>query len=275
MTLDLARASMTWPPRAALAEPARPDTARRPARADADAWPDPGADGLPQANVGRVTLIADDAAMALPWQRGLAAEGIVCSAREALADALLLLVSGGLAPQLARVRELRAGAPGVPLLVACPAPRELDQILALELGADDVIDTAVSAAVVAARLRALWRRRSAAQGELAKPRRLQFGALALALDQRRVTLDGRIIDLTEGEFEVLWLLASHAGQTLTRHEILKRVRGLDDHPLDRSIDSRIYRIRAKLGDREAEARGEQPRIRTVRNRGYVFSPSDW
>ena len=94
---------------------------------------------------------------------------------------------------------------------------------------------------------------------------------SLALDSRLVTLAGRAVPLTEGEFEVLWLLASHAGKTLSRHDILKRVRGLDDHPTDRSIDSRVYRIRAKLGDRDRAA----PRIRTVRHHGYLFSTADW
>jgi DNA-binding response OmpR family regulator len=70
---------------------------------------------------------------------------------------------------------------------------------------------------------------------------------------------------------VLWLLASHAGQALSRRELLRCVRGLDDHPLDRSIDNRVYRIRAKLGDDE----GGMQRIRTVRNHGYVFCPSGW
>ena len=84
-------------------------------------------------------------------------------------------------------------------------------------------------------------------------------------------LAGREVPLSEGEFEVLWLLATHAGQTLSRRELLRRVRGLDDHPMDRSIDNRVYRIRAKLGDEVQPAQ----RIRTVRNRGYVFCPTGW
>lgn len=230
---------------------------------------------------GHIHLLCDDPAAAAAWRRALQAEGITADDHDdsGHADARVLLVHGGLPAQLGRVRELRNEAPAVPLVVACSGLRELDQILALELGADDVIDTALSAPVVAARLRALWRRKALWQSlsgrDSPKPRRLQFGALVLALDQRRVTLDGAVVELTEGEFEVLWLLASQAGQTLTRHELLKRVRGLDDHPQDRSIDSRIYRIRAKLGDNERQGRLDQPRIRTVRNRGYVFSPGDW
>jgi two-component system response regulator RstA len=219
----------------------------------------------------RVALVCDDPAAATDWQRAMAAEGIGSAACDAAADAVVLLVAGGLAPHLGRLRELRSGAPGVPLLVACRGLRDLDQVLALELGADDVLDATMSAAVVAARLRALWRRPALYRRDADRPRCLQFGALGLALDSRLVTLAGRAVPLTEGEFEVLWLLASHAGKTLSRHDILKRVRGLDDHPTDRSIDSRVYRIRAKLGDRDRAA----PRIRTVRHHGYLFSTTDW
>ena len=71
-------------------------------------------------------------------------------------------------------------------------------------------------------------------------------------------LEDRELPLSEGEFEVLWLLASHAGRALSRREILQRVRGLDDHPTDRSIDSRVYRIRAKLGDKSGRGVFEYP-----------------
>jgi two-component system, OmpR family, response regulator RstA len=84
-------------------------------------------------------------------------------------------------------------------------------------------------------------------------------------------LRGERVPLTEGEFAVLWLLATHAGTTLPRGDILRRVRGLDDHPMDRSIDSRIYRIRHKLGDNGLPT----PRIRTVRNLGYALTAAPW
>jgi len=100
---------------------------------------------------------------------------------------------------------------------------------------------------------------------------LRFGALSIRLREREVIHGGDRVPLTEGEFEVLWLLASHAGAALSRREILRRVRGIDDQPLDRSIDSRVYRIRAKLADTDHT----RQRIRTVRNRGYVFSPVGW
>ncbi|MFO1272586.1 MAG: response regulator transcription factor [Rubrivivax sp.] len=218
----------------------------------------------------RLALWSDDAAAAEGWRRALEAEGLaVDTAGAAQADAAAFHVSGGLAAQLARLRELRAAAPALPLVVACRGLRELDQVLALEMGADDVFDASLGAPVVAARLRALWRRGSA--GGAAEPGELAFGALRLVLRERRVWWQGTPVPLSEGEFEVLWLLACQAGRVVTRREILRRVRGLDDHPLDRSIDCRVYRIRAKLGDGGRAAQ----RIRTVRHQGYAFSPVGW
>jgi two-component system, OmpR family, response regulator len=224
-----------------------------------------------------VGVRCDDVRAGHEWGHALAAEGLqtqvlaVDDRAPALADALVLHVSSGrLAEQLGRLRNLRAQSPQTPLLLAVHELRDLDQVLGLEMGADDAIDTGLAAPVVAARLRALWRR-AAVQRDSEPARELRFGRLELLLLQRQVRLAGRVVPLTEGEFEVLWLLASHAGQALSRRELLRCVRGLDDHPMDRSIDSRVYRIRAKLGDDE----GVMQRIRTVRNHGYVFCPVGW
>ena len=223
-----------------------------------------------------VALRCDDLAAGQAFAHLLLAEGLAVQVRIAddaappLADAVVLHVSGQLTEQLARLRSLRAQSPALPLMVAVRGLRDLDQVLALEMGADDAIDAALAGAVVAARLRALWRRAALAQaGEPAD--HLCFGSLALLRLQRQARLAEQLVPLTEGEFEVLWLLASRAGQAVSRHEILRRVRGLEDHPMDRSIDSRVYRIRAKLGDAGPGGR----RIRTVRNHGYAFSPQGW
>ncbi len=218
----------------------------------------------------RLALWSDDDLAAAGWRQALEAEGLAVDAAGAAggADAAAFHVHGGLTAQLGRLRELRAALPALPLVVACRGLRELDQVLALEMGADDVFDAALGAPVVAARLRALWRRAGAGAAE---PAELVFGALRLVLRERRVWWQGVPLPLSEGEFEVLWLLACRAGHAVSRREILRHVRGLDDHPLDRSIDSRVYRIRAKLGD---GGRGGN-RIRTVRHQGYAFSPLGW
>ncbi|MBI5722272.1 MAG: winged helix-turn-helix domain-containing protein [Burkholderiales bacterium] len=228
-----------------------------------------------------VSMLGDDAHAARRWATSLADEGLAVGflgeENEPAAwhaGPLVLHVGGSLAAQLARLRALHTRHPQRPLMVVVRSLRDLDQVLALEMGADDVVDASLAAPVVAARLRALWRRAAAAAGggaEREPPRELRFGALRLRRLEREVLLAEAPVPLTEGEFEVLWLLASHAGQALSRREILKRVRGLDDQPLDRSIDSRVYRIRAKLGD----GQGGAARIRTVRHQGYAFSPTGW
>ena len=219
-----------------------------------------------------VWIHAEDPAGAAAWCQALALEGLtLAGAGEdgTSARAVVLHCRHRVQERLALLRELRALDSARPLIVVGHALRDLDQVLALEMGADDVIDASVSAPVVAARLRALWRRGAGATATA--PERLAFGRLALNLRERSVRLDGQPIDLTECEFEVLWLLALQAGRAVSRADLLQRLRGLPYQRIDRSIDCRIYRIRAKLRD----GSGAAQHIRTVRNCGYLFSPARW
>lgn len=224
--------------------------------------------------------LCDDALAASSWFAALASEGLAVrcqlvdvpsGASDSAPDAWVLHLSRGLPAQLARLRELHAALPRVPLLAVCVGLRDLDHVLALEMGADDVVDAALPAPVVAARLRALWRRCSEQLDEAPQPERLSFGALQLQRRERLTLLSHRPLALTDGEFEVLWLLALRAGHAVPRAELVRRLRGLDYQRDDRSIDCRVYRIRAKLGDNDPASR----RIRTVRNSGYLFSPLPW
>jgi two-component system OmpR family response regulator len=223
----------------------------------------------------QVGLVADDETLAAPWCEALRREGIAIelAPRGAAAGselkAVVLHCAQRLPERLGLLRELRAADPARALLVVCRGLRELEQVLALEMGADDVIDAGLSAPVVAARLRALWRR--GGPGRAADADHLAFGRLSLHLRERRVQFAGECIGLTECEFEVLWLLALQAGRAVSRAELLERLRGLPYQRIDRSIDCRIHRIRAKLRDGE----GATQRIRTVRNCGYLFSPACW
>lgn len=220
----------------------------------------------------RVWVQADDESAALGWCHALRAEGLAVElgAEPAVAaQALVLHCTQRLPERLGTLRELRAAEPLCPLLVVCQSLRELDQVLALEMGADDAVDARTSAPVVAARLRALWRRASPPADGTRD--RLDFGRLSLRLRERSVRLGGERIGLTECEFEVLWLLAAQAGHAVSRAELLERLRGLPYQRIDRSIDCRVYRIRAKLRD----ASGPAQHIRTVRNCGYLFSPARW
>jgi two-component system response regulator RstA len=225
--------------------------------------------------------LCDEAAAASGWFAALANEGLAvrCQSFDApsgrcddsLPDACVVHLARGLPPQLARLRELRAAVPRLPLLTVCVGLRDLDHVLALEMGADDVVDAALPAPVVAARLRALWRRCDERLDAASQPEQLNFGGLQLQRRERLTLLRQRPLALTEGEFDVLWLLAVRAGHAVPRADLVRRLRGLDYQRDDRSIDCRVYRIRAKLGDTDPAAR----HIRTVRNSGYLFSPLPW
>ena len=235
----------------------------------------------PDAGARCVQVIGDDLAAAERWCESLHDEGlltrcgvamqIAAAAADTPPCALVLHVTRRLPDRLGLLRQLRALDTALPLLVVCHPLRDLDHVLALEMGADDVLDADTAATVVAARLRALVRRQHTVPRRDSSPDELVFGALALRLRERRVQLFDTPIHLTESEFEVLWLLAAQAGRAVSRVEMLRCLRGLPYQRIDRSIDCRIYRIRAKLGDTEGPAQ----RIRTVRNCGYLFSPAAW
>ena len=170
-------------------------------------------------------------------------------------------------------RAIRAKYKGV-ILMLTARDEDLDQILGLELGADDYIAKPVQPRLLLARIKALLRRApgSGESGPSAdETDELEFGNFRISQATRNAHLGEDIIDLTTAEFDLLWLLARHAGNILSRDDLLQELRGIGFDGLDRSIDARISRLRRKLGDDP-----ENPtRIKTVRGKGYLFSKHDW
>ncbi|HOL63829.1 MAG TPA: winged helix-turn-helix domain-containing protein [Accumulibacter sp.] len=174
-------------------------------------------------------------------------------------------------------RTVRPVYPGV-ILMLTARDEDLDQILGLELGADDYIAKPVQPRLLLARIKALLRRSPGLVGNSAgensdpgQPAELSFGRFRISQATRSTSLGDESIDLTTAEFDLLWLLARHAGNILSRDDLLQELRGIGFDGLDRSIDARISRLRRKLGDDP-----ENPlRIKTVRGKGYLFSKHDW
>ncbi|RUR34981.1 response regulator [Vreelandella andesensis] len=164
---------------------------------------------------------------------------------------------------LAICRRVRPNFAG-PIMMLTARTDDLDQVLGLEMGADDYVPKPVQPRVLLARMRALLRRADApAPGS---EMRLRFENLEIDNATREAWLFGERIDLTSAEFDLLWLLASNAGRVLTREEIFNELRGIKYDGQDRSIDVRVSRIRPKVGDDP-----HQPhRIKTVRSKGYLF-----
>jgi two-component system OmpR family response regulator len=165
------------------------------------------------------------------------------------------------------------------ILMLTARDEDFDQILGLELGADDYIAKPVQPRLLLARIKALLRRSPGANGANHSPastepselNELSFGSFRISQATRTAHLGTEVIDLTTAEFDLLWLLARHAGSILSRDDLLQELRGIGFDGLDRSIDARISRVRKKLGDDP-----ENPtRIKTVRGKGYLFSKHDW
>lgn len=172
-------------------------------------------------------------------------------------------------------RELRPTFAG-PIVMLTSLDSDMNHILGLELGANDYILKNTPPAVVAARLRAQLRQHQPAASPAAAAngmpaQRLVFGKLVIDEPCREVTLDGERIALSTSDFDLLWQLASHAGEVQDRDTLLRVMRGLSYDGLDRSIDIAVSRLRKKLGDDPVAPH----RIKTVRNKGYLFSPAGW
>lgn len=165
---------------------------------------------------------------------------------------------------LAVCREVRANYHN-PILMLTARTDDMDQVLGLEMGADDYVAKPAQPRVLLARIRALLRRSETVPSDEV-PHRLEFGDLVIDNGGRSVTLNGELVDFTSAEYDLLWLLASNAGKILSRENIFERLRGIEYDGQDRSIDVRISRIRPKIGDDPENPK----RIKTVRSKGYLF-----
>lgn len=151
----------------------------------------------------------------------------------------------------------------VPIIMLTARAEESDQIVGLELGADDYVTKPFSPRALVARVRALLRR---AQNQLKMPDTLRLNGLEIDLQGHRVTVDDEPLHLTPNEFRLLVVLAQHPGQTLSREQLIEQVHGAAAAGFDRSIDSHIKNLRRKL-----EPNPTQPRfIETVYGVGYRF-----
>jgi two-component system OmpR family response regulator/two-component system response regulator RstA len=154
-----------------------------------------------------------------------------------------------------------------PILMMTASGDEVDEVLGLELGADDYITKPVKPRVLLARIKALLRREPPTSLDSSR----SFGRLFIDAQSKSVTLAGAPLEISSHEFDVLWLLACRAGEVVSRTELVSQLRGIEYDGFDRSVDIRISRLRKKLGD-SADA---PSKIKTVWGRGYLFAPDAW
>ena len=151
----------------------------------------------------------------------------------------------------------------VPIIMLTARAEETDQLIGLELGADDYITKPFSPRALVARVRALLRR---TQGNLLQQETVRIGDLELDLRRKQLCLKGEIIHLTRSEFLLLETLAKHPGQPLSREQLLEKLHGVVFDGVDRSVDSHIKNLRRKIEPDPADP----IYIQTVYGFGYKF-----
>lgn len=165
-------------------------------------------------------------------------------------------------------RRLRAmGGPAILMLTA--KSDEIDRVVGLEMGADDYLAKPFGPRELLARIRAILRRMSERTADVPS-RRYMFDRFVMDLDARQVcAADGAPLALTTGEFDLLACFVLRPRRVLSRDQILDQLRGRGAEPFDRTVDMLTSRLRRKL----AETSPDNELISTVRNSGYLFTPT--
>ena len=166
-------------------------------------------------------------------------------------------------------RAIRRQGPNrdVPILMLTAKCDESDKVLGLDSGADDYLTKPFGVRELVARVRALLRRPRASRAGVGGGQDIiNAGPLRVDPARRQVHRDGRSIDLTPHEFEVLYLLAAHPGIVFSREQLLERVWTSEIHVTERSVDTLVKRLRQKIEEDTADPK----LILTVWGSGYKF-----
>ena len=168
-------------------------------------------------------------------------------------------------------RDLRAES-RVPIILLTLLGSDTDRIIGLEMGADDYVVKPFNPQELLAQIKAVLRRANdvPVKSKLQAARALSFAGWTLdRLTRELVSPDGVLTSLTDGEFDLLLALAEHPQLTMTRDQLLDHTHGRETSAFDRSVDMQVTRLRRKI-----EVNPEEPElIKTIRNKGYVFTPS--
>ena len=152
----------------------------------------------------------------------------------------------------------------VPIIMLTAKGEIEDRIIGLELGADDYLIKPFSPRELVARVRALFRR--AHQADEPTVEVLDFGDLVIDISGHKILVEGKEVDLTASEFKLLTTLARHPGRVYNRMELVEKVLGYDFEGYERTIDSHVKNLRAKLGDDPKKPKW----LYTVHGVGYRF-----
>ncbi len=171
-------------------------------------------------------------------------------------------------------RELRLQSQ-VPVVMLTARTDDIDQIVGLEVGADDYICKPVQPRLLLARVTALLRRTpqhsAPSQDGKLNENEFRFGQLYINSLKQIVTLDDVAIDITTNELSLLCLFAENADKVLSRDDLLNNLRGFGYDGMDRTVDMLVSRLRKKLADNATKPE----KIKTVWKKGYLFVSDAW
>jgi two-component system alkaline phosphatase synthesis response regulator PhoP len=149
----------------------------------------------------------------------------------------------------------------VPIIMLTARSDDVDKIVGLELGADDYLTKPFNPRELVARVKAILRRYSRVTAPTGV---IHFADLTVDATSREVAVSGREVKLRAKEFDLLYTLAQHRGQVLSREQLLDLVWGYDFYGQTRTVDVHIAHLRARLGESEVQ-------IETVRGVGYKLT----
>jgi len=224
----------------------------------------------------RLLLVDDDAELCRLTARFLSREGFeivsaptgAAGVEFALSSTCSLILLDVMLPDtdgfdvLCRIRQRSR----TPVLMLTARGDTHDRIRGLEMGADDYLPKPFDPVELLARIRAILRRTSSRISAAAP---ILVGDVELDSGSRTVRQDGRLLDLTTVEFDLLAALMRVAGATVSREQLVRNVLGREFSPFDRSIDTHVCNLRRKLGH---SPRGGE-RIKGVRGAGYLYALS--
>ncbi len=154
----------------------------------------------------------------------------------------------------------------VPVIMLTAKEEEVDKVLGLELGADDYVVKPFSMRELIARVKANLRRREFENEENREAESITAGDLLIDLNKYEVQKNGKVLDLTLREYELLLFLAKSPDQIFSREELLEKVWGYDYYGDIRTVDVTVRRLREKVEDKDKEFKY----ILTKRGVGYYF-----
>ena len=179
-------------------------------------------------------------------------------------DAVILDVMMPKKDGFAVLREMRSVKNATPVLFLTARDSIEDRVRGLDLGGNDYLIKPFSPRELVARVRALFRR--AHQADEPAVEVLDFGDLVIDISGHKILVEGKEVDLTASEFKLLTTLARHPGRVYNRMELVEKVLGYDFEGYERTIDSHVKNLRAKLGDAPKKPKW----LYTVHGVGYRF-----